>query len=167
MRRLFTGIVVANALLFASSAATLGLGLADPDEKESVAAGPSDGGTAEPDLPTKGLAAADKAAGVTVLDAGAEPRRRLRFRPVAGTVTRLALTTKLDLDITVDGESAPTAPAPTMRVVLEQRVDAVDEDGLADFTYFFAEVTATGGDLPPDARQQFESLLDQLATVRG
>ncbi len=168
MRRLFAGLVLATSVLFASSSATLALRLSEPAtprRPSSVRTAGAPGPTQ--DAPAVDPAAADEAAGVTVLDFGAEPRRPLRLRLTPGTLTRTLVEMDLGLSIEVDGEPLDT-PVPGTRLVVEHEVGEVRPDGRADVKVAFVEASvADGAGLSRADRQAVQSGLDQLTTVSG
>jgi hypothetical protein len=81
-------------------------------------------------------------AGLTLEDAGAEPRQPLRLHVSPGTTTRTALLSRITLKLTAGGEELPVGVVPGTRLVMEQHVDRVDPDGAAHYTARFTDVTA-------------------------
>lgn len=106
--------------------------------------------------------AADAQAGLTLEDAGAEPRQTLRLRVTPGTTIRTALVSKIALKLIADGEALPVGAVPPTRLVMEQRVDRVDPDGAIHYTAQYTEVTAmsTPGASSSVVRQTQEALDD-------
>jgi hypothetical protein len=119
-RRLWP-IVTAGLLLAASG---------PPAPAAPAAAPPAGPPPAEPGpAPTPGAPV------VTLLEAGAEPRRPLRLRPRIGDVQEIELTVRLEMEQSVDGRVMPSQKAPGMRYTMETTVKAPDDAG--DITYAF------------------------------
>ena len=78
---------------------------------------------------------------VTVEDAGAEPREELRFAFSEGDEFRTALTMKIGVEITINGEAAPSQPVPAITIVMAGAIDSV-EDGAATVSFVYDEVAA-------------------------
>ena len=168
MRRSFLGLVVATALLFVASSAGLAYQLATDDD-DKVAGRPSSTTsttrTAEEEDEEEGVESDEAASEVTVLDPGAEPRRKLRLRPVAGSTTRTVMESRIALTTSIAGESLPMDPAPGFRAVLVQRVDRVDEDGTAHVELSYTDVEAVGA--PGADPELVESMNDTLADLEN
>ncbi|MGH9157729.1 MAG: hypothetical protein ACRD1K_18275 [Acidimicrobiales bacterium] len=153
MRRRFVGLIVANAVLLASSSAALAIRLSDNSaaRREERAA-------------REEAVAADAASGITVVDAGSKPRRALRLRLAPGTVTSSAIELKLDADLVADGEALNT-PVPAVRFVIEHRVGEVQADGSA-LSFTAATAEATKGFDPAEVAERLRSL-EEIYTVTG
>lgn len=114
--------------------------------------------------------AADAQAGLTLEDAGAEPRQPLVLRVAPDTTTRTALVTRTTLKLTAGGEELPVGAVPATKLVMDQRVDRVDPDGTVHYTARFTEVTAL--DTPGASAsvvQQTQAALDDMTglTITG
>jgi len=136
----------------------------------------SEGNDAEPPAPATSEAPPSTApettlaaaSGVTLEEAGAQPRQPLTLKIATGSVARAAMVNKLGIELTVDGRALPMGVAPATKVVIEQRADRVDADGTTHFSVTFADVSvvATPGADPALARQ-VEAGMAQLEGLRG
>lgn len=142
-------------------ALALGLVAACGSDDES-----SNPGTSAP-APTT-AAAGGSASGVTVEDAGAEPRQPLVLRIAPGSSNKAAFLTRIGLTMTADGEPLDIGTLPGFKIVLDQRADRVDPDGTVHYTVTFsdASVVATPG-VDPAALQQGQSGIAQMKGLRG
>lgn len=140
MRRSFVGLACATFILFASSSASLVVKLGETDDPAVVAAA---GATRERDLSEVDPRPADDK--VKLLDAGVEPRRPLRIRPVFGSTIETVMEGRIRLDTQIDGQSVSMGPAPGFRMLLVQRVDRVQPNGTAQFAMTYTAVGAVGG----------------------
>lgn len=166
MRRSFIVLVVATAVLFASSAAGLAVKLAADDDTSEVAATGPDTAARKPAAPAETPAAGDDK--VTVIEVGAEPRRPLRLKPVAGTTVRTALTARVAIDQTVDGERLDTPAVPGFTMVMVQHVDSVDAAGSAQVTLTYTDVKAAQGpDSDPAVVEAVNTALGDLEGLSG
>lgn len=140
-RRSFSGLVVATALLFAVSSATVAFDLVDDEPAPSAdeSAERADDAEVDEDIDN------DPADGVELLDAGDEPREVLRLRPAVGATSRTDMVFDIALTLAVDGETLEAPSLPATRVVLEQTVDRVDDDGTVNFSFTFAALEAVAG----------------------
>lgn len=86
------------------------------------------------------LPAADARPTVTLLEAGAQPRRELRVRPVAGSSQRAKLTMRVSNEQSLGDMKMPRQEMPVMYFVMELAVKDVQPNG--DFAYDFQYVDA-------------------------
>ena len=171
MRRTFIGVAVSTICLFVASTAGLAYQLATDDEDDAEAAGrPSSTTTTTTATTTTRAASEDDeqeqtAPQVRLVDPGAEPRREMRLRLVAGSTTRTLMESRVTLVATVDGEALPQNPASGFRAVLVQRVTRVDGNGTADveLTYTGVEAVTAAGTSP----DQVEGMNDALSDLEG
>ena len=119
-------------------ALTLVAGAACGSDDDSPGRSPAEG----PPTTTLTDEAADAQAGLTLEDAGTEPRETLRLRVAAGTTTKAALLNELTLKLTADGEDVPVGGVPATRLVMEQRIDRVDPDGTVHYSASFTDARA-------------------------
>ncbi len=135
--------------------------------------GSDDSDQAEPTATTQAESPAATGAGggsgrITVEEAGREPRERLRLHLAAGTVTKAAVVSKVELDMSMAGNRLSSGPLPTTRAVMEQRIDGVDPDGTASFTVTVGDwsVLPTPG-VDAAAIRRTGDVLQQLEGLRG
>lgn len=107
-------------------------------------------------------------AGVTVEDTGRGPRERLQLHLTAGTTTKAAIVSKVDLDMTIEGNRLSAGALPTTRAVMEQRIDRVDPGGTAHYTVTIGEwsIVPTAG-VDEAAARRTGQVLEQLEGLRG
>lgn len=106
---------------------------------------------------------------VELLEAGAEPRRKLRLALVEGATVRAALTLKLGFELEADGKPLPSNAVPPIRVDLGATVNDVEEDGDASvgFAYERIDVVDDGTADKAVIDQIRKSGLDKLANLTG
>lgn len=97
---------------------------------------------------------------VTLLDAGQEPRRVLRYRPAVGATQTVTLTLNTDREVDVNGKPTPVRKSPELRLALDVRVVEVTEHGEVRYEAVFRapEAVATEGMAETDRRATQESL---------
>lgn len=100
---------------------------------------PADAGVAEAPPPAPAKLDAIPAS-AKLLEAGAAPRRALRYAFKAGTTERMQLDMKLSMEVAGDGIQAPAIHMPTIRTVL--RIDGKELTPEGDLRYTFEEERA-------------------------
>ncbi len=102
---------------------------------------------------------------VTLIDAGAEPRVPLRFRPPAGQVTHTEMLTRMTMTQQIGDMQAPSMAMPEMRIVMTTTVDDVSDDGSITTT---AEFTDTSVDDEPGVNPMMrQEMQNMLRSMRG
>lgn len=103
---------------------------------------------------------------VRVLEAGAEPRRELRYRPTVGEtrtlVVALEMTTKMDMP---GMPSMGELPAPTTKMTSSVRIDEVDATGNVAYTTKIERFDFSGGD--PAAAAMLEGMKSGMNGLAG
>jgi hypothetical protein len=156
-RRPLVAVLLALTLLAAVSC-----GGADDSEDE-----------AEPTATTQADAAATTGGGtaagrVTVEDAGREPRQRLQLRLAAGSTTRAAMVSRTALEVTMEGSRVLPGALPTLRTVVEQRIDTVDSEGRAHYTATFTDWSVLPtADVDSRLSDQLQQVLNQFKGLRA
>ncbi len=105
---------------------------------------------------------------VTVLEAGAGPRRPLRFTPKVGVTQVIEMTVHIETEQTLDGEATPSQKAPPMQYTMETIINAADEAG--DISYEFEYKTADIVDDPdvnPFVAEMWRNALKMIEGLRG
>lgn len=100
---------------------------------------------------------------VTLVDAGAEPRRPLRLRPQADAKFDTEMVMRMKSKQRMGEMQMPEMVAPPMRMVLETVVEAVAEDGDITASATYTDVStldAPGG--KPMVRRQIETMLGSM-----
>lgn len=158
----------AIALVVALGTAGCGGGGDDDDSKpaapltSTTAGGDSRAGSGDKATP-------DQAPVVTLIDAGAEPRKPLRLALVQGSKLRAALTLKFGIQLEADGKPLPSNAIPPIRVDLATTVTEVRSNGDARvaFAYERIEVVDDGTAEKAVVEQVRASGIDKLANVKG
>ncbi|NER39191.1 MAG: hypothetical protein F6J93_35445 [Oscillatoria sp. SIO1A7] len=91
-----------------------------------------------------------------LLDAGIEPRQKLRFSPVQGSRTEiLTMTMDMDMEMTVEGEGSRAIDMPPVEIEFEIEVEKVDSNGDIHASFYCSrtDVVAEAGTPPPLARK--------------
>lgn len=85
---------------------------------------------AQPDKqPEPPLDSGGSSPAVTLLEAGAEPRRELRYVPQAGAAQTITMTMTMDQSQHLGGRPVPGPPTPATRMIMDFRVLEVMADG--------------------------------------
>ena len=104
---------------------------------------------------------------VELLEAGAEPRAELRFDLEAGQTFRTTMTMDMAMEMSIDGQSVPTPTLPAMEVLIDGRIEEVD-DGTATYTFTYGEIgTVAGADVDPAVAKQYETALQSMQGLTG
>lgn len=134
-------------------------------EQAAPAAKPSE----KPSAKVESEAPGSKAGGVKLIDAGAEPRRQLRFHLKAGDKQTMIMTIEMSIQQPGMGGGAgsQTTKIPAINIPMDVTIQNVAPNG--DFTYqLVAEeagiATEPGNALPP---QVMQILKTQLAAIKG
>lgn len=117
------------------------------------------------DLPTSSApAAADGGPEVTVLDAGDEPREKLRLELHEGDHAEATMTMETSVVSSIDGQSSPaiTTPAVSMGMVID--VESVDEDGIITSRFGYDDVDVAGNDAQA---RQMEAAIQSISDLSG
>lgn len=109
-------------------------------------------------------AAVDAPKGVTVLNAGAAPRQRLRYTLVQGSTESLTMRQKISMNMTMGAMALPSQAFPTTVMKTRFTVADVAADGTAAVEGEFVEV-----DLDPEGADPMlvNAMKPQLASLNG
>lgn len=123
----------------------------------------SPGAQAEPSPDAKAATSADPV--VKLLNAGSEPRRKLRMHPKAGDKQTSDLTFKIAMETAAAG--APTGPMkmPPMKLTMEVTVKSVASDGR--ISYDLVMTDASVGDDPDAMPQLVEAVKSSILGLKG
>lgn len=105
---------------------------------------------------------------VELLEAGTEPKQQLRFAPPANAKQTVQMTMKMDMAMSVAGQTQQTIATPPMQMTMEAQVTKVDANGdiYANFSYTDADVV-TGTNTPPEVANAMRSQLKKLVGTSG
>ena len=132
------------------------------------AAAPGDGGEGA----SADAGAAKKPAapehGVKLIEPGAEPRQKLRYKFVVGRTDRLEMTTTSSMKMAMGGQAADVPSPPAVRVVAALTVKEVTADGSAKRALVLEDVgLMPGPGLSKEQRDQAEKNLSALEKLTG
>ncbi|HBB32578.1 MAG TPA: hypothetical protein DDZ80_29205 [Cyanobacteria bacterium UBA8803] len=104
---------------------------------------------------------------IELLDAGAQPRQQLTFKPAANAKQTTLLTMEMDMVGTVDGQVMPTLDFPTVTMTLESQVTKVDANGDIHIELFYSDVAvASDTTAPPEVIETMRSQLQAITQMR-
>lgn len=165
-------LAIASALAAASAAPSASAAEAEPRESaepEASASPAAEGSAASPSGPPAGKAAAKAdARGVKLVEAGAEPRQKVRYKFVVDRTDRVEMTTTSKMKMSMGTESADVPTAPAVRVVAALTVKEVAADGSAARTLLLEDVgLMPGPGLSKAQRDQAGKALGALSKMTG
>jgi hypothetical protein len=101
---------------------------------------------------------------VTVVDAGDEPRAKIRLHVAKGDTTHATMTMRTSLSQTIDGRSSPPVKTPPISLGMLVEVSDVGDDGTIDarFSYDTVDVKGRGAQA-----QELEKALRSMIGVHG
>jgi len=105
---------------------------------------------------------------VKLIDAGAEPRKALRFTPAAGPAGTMRMVMDMGITMSMNDRAIPQVVIPPMVMDMAIAVDAVDEDGNIRFSAELVAVDLRAGEeTPPDLRESLHADLSQMVGMRS
>lgn len=112
--------------------------------------------------------ARDKAAGatVTLIEAGAEPRRALRLTANPGDTQRIVLSQRMQMEQMMNGTRMPSMPMPVTEFHLAIKVDRVDDDGTIHYTGTYEKLSVKDEPgVDPNMRRMMEQSMQAIFGV--
>lgn len=128
-----------------------------------VACGSNSSDTEAADTATS-PAAVDGGPVVTVLDAGEEPREKLRLELHEGQHAEATMTMETSIATSIDGQSSPAIAAPAISMGMVVDVESVDEDGIITSRFGYDGVDVAGNDAQA---RQMEKAMRSHSDLRG
>lgn len=105
---------------------------------------------------------------VKVLEAGAAPKKALRYKFKAGTTEYLEMDMKMAMAMSMGGKSAPKTELPTIRTVMKVEAKEVTPEGDLRCTFFADRVEVLkDAPAPPQLRAQLEKEIAGLVGMKG
>jgi hypothetical protein len=103
-----------------------------------------------------------------LLNAGAEPRRELRFRPAANSKQTMTMTMGMSMDMTIGEMPLPKTTIPRMVVKIDSIVKKVDPSGdiHCSFGYSDIQAIADGGDASPAMLAAIKKSLKSIVGIK-
>ena len=77
---------------------------------------------------------------VKLLTAGAEPRRELKFRPIANTKQTMTMTMGMSMDMMMGDSLMPKIPIPKMVMKTDLNVQQVDPSGDIHYNFAYSDI---------------------------
>ena len=105
---------------------------------------------------------------VRLVEAGSEPRYRLRLGPEPGISQTLRMRLQMGMRMTANGEEGPPQQTPPWEMDMESTVRSIAPNGDVDYTFRVLSV-GLGDDpaTPPEVREQIQSGLQGLVGLGG
>ena len=106
---------------------------------------------------------------VELIDAGAEPRRELRFTPAVNATQTVSMTLGVGITMFIKGQAPPPiVDTPPVELKMETEVTQVDDNGdiYIDFSYSEVNVVANPN-TPPELVNAMRSQLEKLVGFQG
>ncbi len=100
---------------------------------------------------------------ITLIDAGAEPRAKLRYTLEKGRTERVEMRMEVSQEVTVDGQKTPMPGMPALTMALRTTVEDVSEDGSSTLLWDLTEMKVEPGEgTPPESRRAMEEIFAQM-----
>lgn len=105
---------------------------------------------------------------VELLNAGTEPKQQLRFTPPANTKQTVQMTMKMDMAMSVAGQTAQSVATPPVQMTMQSQVKKVDANGdiYADFSYTDADIVAAVN-TPPEVANAMREQIKKMVGLNG
>ncbi len=115
---------------------------------------------------TKAPAAQPK---LELLQAGAEPRRALRFQPAANATQTATMTMKMNLGMAINNQPLPQMTLPATVTTIEITVTRVDANGDIHYQFSYPDADVIGdSSAPPESLEMMRSSIrNMLVGLRG
>ena len=105
---------------------------------------------------------------VTLASPGAEPRMRLRYKPVAGSKESMTMTMTMGLSMSMDGMSMPAMDMPVMKLTADTGVTSVAANGDVTYDVAFTGMTAEPGPgMDPSIAAMVQGSADSIRALKG
>jgi hypothetical protein len=105
---------------------------------------------------------------VELLNAGAEPRQELRFRPTVNAKQTMTITTNMDVANSISGQPMPSVKIPESVMKMEVLVNQVDANGDIHFQFSFTDADVVADStVPPELLNAMRSAIKQVVGLRG
>jgi hypothetical protein len=105
---------------------------------------------------------------IDLLDAGAEPRRELRFRPAVNSQQTMTMTMGMSMDMSMGEMTMPKMALPKVMLTIDLNVTAVDRSGDIHYTFAYSDIQAIADkDTPPEAFAAMQKGFKSLVGYKG
>lgn len=103
-----------------------------------------------------------------LLDAGAEPRRELKFRPAANTKQTMTMTMGMSMEMMMGESPLPKTPIPKVVMKIDLAVGKIEPSGDINYTFSYGDIKAIGDrDTPPEMLAAMQKSLKNLIGMTG
>ncbi|HIK29467.1 MAG: DUF6263 family protein [Oscillatoriaceae bacterium SKW80] len=106
---------------------------------------------------------------IELLQAGAEPRRVLRFQPAVNARQTTTMKMKMNIEMAIDNQPLPQMTLPTTVTTIETTVTRVDANGDIHYQFHYPNIDVINDEsAPPESLQIMRySIKNMLAGLRG
>lgn len=105
---------------------------------------------------------------VELLNAGAEPKQELRYKPTANAKQSVTITTDMDLVSTVSGQSMPKVKVPRSVMKMDVLVNQVDTNGDIHYQYAYTDADVLADQaVQPEVVNTMRSAIKKMVGFKG
>jgi hypothetical protein len=105
---------------------------------------------------------------IQLLDAGAEPRRELKFQPAANTKQTMTMTMGMSMEMMMGESPLPKTPIPKVVMKIDLAVGKIEPSGDINYTFSYGDIKAIGDrDTPPEMLAAMQKSLKNLKGMSG
>ncbi|AFY96372.1 hypothetical protein [Chamaesiphon minutus] len=105
--------------------------------------------------------------GIELLDAGAEPRRELKFTPAINSKQTMTMTMDMSMEMTIGETPIPKTPLPKMVLNVDSTVKRVDPSGDIHCQFAYSDLQAIGNpDTAPELLAAIQKSLKSLVGIK-
>jgi hypothetical protein len=105
---------------------------------------------------------------VKLLTTGAEPRRELKFRPIANTKQTMTMTMGMSMDMMMGDSPMPKLPIPKMVMKMDLNVQQVDPSGDIHYNFAYSDIKVIADkDTPPEMLTAIQKSFKSLMGIKG
>jgi hypothetical protein len=117
---------------------------------------------------TKQAASASQSAKLELLSPGAEPRRELKFRPVANSKQTMMMTMGMSMDMTMGDKPMPKMQIPKVAMKIELNVQQVDPSGDIHYSFAYTDINAIADkNTEPEMLAAIQKSFKTLKGIKG
>ncbi|MCL1466156.1 DUF6263 family protein [Argonema galeatum] len=105
---------------------------------------------------------------VELLTPGNEPRQELRFKPQVNAKQTATMTMKMDMAMSIGGQSMPSFNSPAAVITMETVVNKIEPNGDIHYQFNYANVDVVGNpDTPPQAIEAMRTQMKKMVGFNG
>ncbi len=103
-----------------------------------------------------------------LLSPGAEPRRKLKFRPVANSKQTMMMTMGMSMDITMGDKPMPKIQIPKVAMKIDLNVQQVDPSGDIHYSFAYTDINAIADkNIEPELLAAIQKSFKTLKGIKG